>query len=117
MSILPTFYRYQDILCLKNHKRKIGNNHKDFELYQLFMHNFLYQNVLIFPLYLFPTNAKTSCISFSIKMSRYSYYTFRLHEKSTHFDLEVSVHFVLGVSGYFGLKNHTRKIINIHKNI
>ena len=33
----------------KNHTRKIDNIHKDFELYQVFMDNFLCQNVLIFP--------------------------------------------------------------------
>ena len=31
----------------KNHTRKINKIHKDFELYQVFIHNFLSQNVLI----------------------------------------------------------------------
>ena len=38
----------------KNHTRKISN-HKGFELYQVFMHDFLYQNILIFPLYILLT--------------------------------------------------------------
>ena len=41
--------RYQDILDPKI-SRKIHNIYKDFKLYQLFLHKFLYQNVLIFPL-------------------------------------------------------------------
>ena len=32
--------------------RKASNNYKDFELYKVFMHNFLSQNVLMFPLLL-----------------------------------------------------------------
>ena len=39
-------------MSLKNHTRKISKIHKDSELYQLFMHNFLYQNVPRFPLYI-----------------------------------------------------------------
>ena len=40
------------ILSLKYHTRKMSNIHKDSELYQLFMHNFLYQNIPMFPLYI-----------------------------------------------------------------
>ena len=39
----------------KNHKRKIYTIYKGFELCQVFMHNFLYQNVPIFPIYLLLT--------------------------------------------------------------
>ena len=46
---------YQDILGPKDHTRKIDNIRNDFEVYQLFMHNFLYQTIPIFPLYLLPT--------------------------------------------------------------
>ena len=42
--------RYQNILDPKNHIRKINNILKRFELYQVFMYNFLCQNVSIFPL-------------------------------------------------------------------
>ena len=38
---------YQDILGPKNHTRKIDNFHKDFELYKVFMRNFLYQYYLL----------------------------------------------------------------------
>ena len=41
---------YRDILGSKNCTKEIGNIHKDFELYQLFMHNFLCQNVPILTL-------------------------------------------------------------------
>ena len=34
---------YWGISDLKNHTRKIDKIHKDFELYQVFMHNFLRQ--------------------------------------------------------------------------
>ena len=43
---------YQNILDPKNCTRKIDKIHKDFEQYQVFMHNFLYQNIWIFPLYI-----------------------------------------------------------------
>ena len=56
-----------EILSQKNHTKKISSIHKDFELYQLFMHNFLHQNVLMFPLYIL-----------------------LILEESTHFGLEVS---------------------------
>ena len=39
----------------KKHTRKISYIHKDFELCQRFRHNFLYQNVLIFPFYILLT--------------------------------------------------------------
>ena len=47
--------RYWDSLGLKSHARKIRNNQKDFDLYQVFMHNFLYQNVPMFLLYILLT--------------------------------------------------------------
>ena len=40
----------------KNKKRKIVTIHKNFELQQAFMYNFLCQNVLIFPVYIIPKN-------------------------------------------------------------
>ena len=39
----------------KNRTIKISNIHKDFELFQLFMHNFLCQNISIFILYILLT--------------------------------------------------------------
>ena len=36
----------------KNHTRKIGNNHKSFELYQSVIYNFLYPTVPKFPFYI-----------------------------------------------------------------
>ena len=36
----------------KNQTRKNDKIHKEFELYQLFMYNFLFQTVLIFPIYI-----------------------------------------------------------------
>ena len=36
----------------KSHTRKNGTIHKNFELYQVFKHNFLCQNVRIFPYFL-----------------------------------------------------------------
>ena len=41
-----------DILDPKNHTRKISNIQKKFELYQVFMRNFVCQNVPIFPLHI-----------------------------------------------------------------
>ena len=41
---------YQYTLGPKRHTRKFREVHKDFELYQVFMHNFLYQNVLLIPI-------------------------------------------------------------------
>ena len=41
----------------KSHTRKIGNVHKDFEQYQLLIHNVLCQNVPIFLLYLLITRS------------------------------------------------------------
>ena len=41
---------HQDILAKKDHTRKIEKIHKDFELYQVFMHNFLGNYIPIFPL-------------------------------------------------------------------
>ena len=51
-----------------------------------FMHNFLFQNFLIFP------------------------YTYYLEGESTHFDLWISTHFGLEVSAQFKPKKITRKI-------
>ena len=44
-----------NILNSINHTRKSDKIHKDFELYQAFMHNFLSQNVSIFPIYILLT--------------------------------------------------------------
>ena len=41
--------------CQRNHTRKFSNIYKDFELNQVFMHNFPCQEVLIFPLYILLT--------------------------------------------------------------
>ena len=46
---------YSIILDPKNHTRKVHNTHKDFELFQVFMRNFLCQNVRIFLLYILLT--------------------------------------------------------------
>ena len=60
----------------KNRTIKISNIPKDFELYQIFKHNFLCQSVPIFPLYY--------CFEESIN--------FGLHV-SSHFGLNVNLHF------------------------
>ena len=44
-----------NILNSINHTRKSDKIHKDFELYQAFMHNFLSQNISIFPIYILLT--------------------------------------------------------------
>ena len=44
---------YLDILGQKVHRKKIGKTHKDFKLYQVFMFNFLNQNIGIFVLYIY----------------------------------------------------------------
>ena len=46
---------YPIILDPKNHTREVDNTHKDFELFQVFMCNFLCQNVRIFLLYILLT--------------------------------------------------------------
>ena len=51
---------------------------------------------------------------FCAKIFQYSDYTFCIQKESTHFGLRVSIIFSLKVSAYFGLKNHARKINNIH---
>ena len=43
---------YLDFLGPKNQTRKINEVHKAFELYQVFICNFLWQTVLIFPIYI-----------------------------------------------------------------
>ena len=56
MSIMRVFAsiivceQYRDILGPKNHTRKTDNIYKDFEKNEAFVHNFLYQNIPIFPL-------------------------------------------------------------------
>ena len=77
---------YQDILGQKNYTRQISNIHKDFELYQIFMHNFLCQNFLIFPL--------------QILLKR-TINIFWSEGVSTYFGLEVS--------RQFGIENHQQK--------
>ena len=63
----------------KIHARKIGNIHKDFGLYKIFMKNFLCKNVPIFQLY-------------------------DLQDELTHFGLRVSKNFGLEVLVQFGLR-------------
>ena len=46
---------YRNILGPKSHAIEIDNIYEDFELYQAFMHNFLCQNIRIFPLYILYT--------------------------------------------------------------
>ena len=46
---------YQNILVPKYHTSKIGKIHKDFELYQVFMHSFPCQHVQTFPLHVLLT--------------------------------------------------------------
>ena len=70
---------YWDILSPKSHTRKIDKIQKDFELYQISMHNVMCQIVRIFPLYIY-------C----------------LQEESIHFGLRVLKKFDLEVSGHFG---------------
>ena len=86
------------------------------------MHNFLYKNVSIFPLYILLTRrtdilwskhintfSSGSIIKvFCVEMFQYSHCTYCLREESTHFCLEVSGQF-------FGTKNHTKIIGNILK--
>lgn len=48
--------RYCHSLGQKNHTGKISNIKKGFELYQIFIHDFLCQTVPIFPLYILFTN-------------------------------------------------------------
>ena len=67
----------------KNHTIKSNNIHKDFELYQVFMHNFFYT-----------------------KMSRYSHYTYYLQKELRLCDLRVSENFVWEVLEQFGIENH-----------
>ena len=52
---------YWHNLGLKNHTRKMGNIHKDFQLNQ-FMRNILYQNVPIFKLYILLTRRINNCV-------------------------------------------------------
>ena len=55
------------------------------------MHNFLCENVSIFPLYIFLTR------------------------RINRFCLTISTNFGLEISALFGHKNHTRKMVNILK--
>ena len=50
---------YRNIFDLKNHTRKVNKFTEIFELYQVFIHNFLPQNDLIFPICLL--HAKRIC--------------------------------------------------------
>ena len=68
----------------KNHTRKVDEIHKDFEQYQILMHNFLWQN-------------------------GYSHYLYYLQKKSTDFGLRVLTNFALEVSKHFGLKKSYKK--------
>ena len=43
----------------KNHRRKIEKIHKDFELYQVFIYNFLSQNILILPNHILTKRTKS----------------------------------------------------------
>ena len=53
---------YLNILGQKVHRKKIGKTHKDFKLYQVFMFNFLNQNIGIFVLYIYIAYRKTQHI-------------------------------------------------------
>ena len=44
---------FRDILGPKNDTRKVEKIHKGFKLYQVFMHNFLCQNIWIFSLFIY----------------------------------------------------------------
>ena len=48
-------WEYQNILGPQNHTREIDKIHKDWELYQVFMHKFLFQNVQVLPLHILIT--------------------------------------------------------------
>ena len=90
------YWRYLDNFGQKNHTRKISNICKGFELYWIFMHNFLYQNVLIIPLYILLSSRIDTFWSEGsyIKVFWYSYYTYCLQEELTHCSLKVLIHFV-----------------------
>ena len=62
------------------------------------------------------TYTKSSCIMFYAKTSQYSHNTYCLQKESTHFGLKTSKPFDLEVQHNLGLKNHARKISDIHKN-
>ena len=83
----------QNILDPKNHTKKNDKIHKNFELYQVFMHNFLYQNAWIFSLYIAHKKNQHSLIW------RYRNILVRMYRS------------------ILGQKNHTRKIDKIHKSL
>lgn len=53
---------------IKNYTREINNIHKNFELYQTFMHNFFCQNIPIFSLYMSLTRKIETVRSESLEM-------------------------------------------------
>ena len=89
----PIFNFPQFILGPKNHTRKINNIHKNFELQQVFMPNFLCQNIPIFPLHIL------------------------LVRRIETFWSEGIEHFGLEILEQLGIKNHKQKINNIHKDL
>ena len=79
-------WEYLEILGQKVQRKKIGKNHKDFKLYQVFMFNFLNENIGIFVLYIY-------C----------------LQEDSTHFGVRVLIQFCLEALQHFVSKKSWRK--------
>ena len=86
---------YWHSLDPKSNIRKISNI-QGFELYQVFMHDFLRQS------------------SYMVFYA-YSLYTYCLQEDSTQFSLRLSTNFRLKVSRQFGIKSDRWKISIIHK--
>ena len=59
---------YRNIFGPKNHTRKIDKIHKNFELYEFLMHNYLCQTVPIFSdIY----HSQKDSIHFSLEVSKY----------------------------------------------
>ena len=82
----------------KNNTKDLQHSQIFLTIWQVFIHSFLWQIVLICPLYIKVSLAKLAkilnydkplSIIFSVKMSRYSHYIYWLLEKLTHFNLEV----------------------------
>ena len=75
---------FRDILGPKNDTRKVKKIHKGFKLYQVFMHNFLCQNIWIF-------------------------YIYSLLEELTQFGLMILAKFGLELLRHFGHKKSYKK--------
>ena len=96
----------------KNHARIIDKIHKYFELYRVFMHDFLYQNAWISSLYILIDMLIYIYVYICTYMYIYIYYILYI---STHFGPTVLTNFALGVLGYFLIKKSAKKNWQIHK--